>query len=248
MAIGTGAAILGGAIIGGGMSLMGSKRSADAIEGGAELSSATQLQMFREGQQQTAPWREAGKEALGALGDIYGIRTPLEIDQETGDVTEWQDPSRSRAMSRFETSPGYQFQLDEAMKASNFMSGGMSMSGPQARRLQEIAQGTANLEFGKYTQGLQSLAGVGQSSAESGASRGMSVGQSVGQNYMSAGAASAQDSINQANIMSNVIGQGAQAYGMYKGGYFNQPQQAGGAGYNMGGGSGMPAFDAAGYA
>lgn len=213
------------------------KTAAEAQVRAAELASETQLSMFREGQAATAPWRAAGQEALGALGDIYGVRTATGIDKETGEATGFRDPSYARALERFQTSPGYQFQIDEAQKASDraASAGGRFSSGSQLRALQGIAQNTANLEFGRYTQGLQSLAGVGQSSAGQTAAQATGVGQGIGANYMAAGQAqaasalasgqaSAAQAINSANIQSNFASQAAQIYGQYQGSQ-QQPQQ-----------------------
>jgi hypothetical protein len=239
VAVGAGTAVAG--YLGSQSSKSASETQAEAAVEGAETSAEAQMQMFREGQAATAPWRAAGQEALGALGDIYGVRTPVTIDQETGAVTEWQDPSYERAMERFQTSPGYQFQLDEAAKASDLAASarGMSLSGQQIRRLQDISQGQAQMEFGKYTQGLQSLAGVGQSSAgqTAGLATGVggNVGQTLGQGYSAAGAAEAQGIIGQSQAVSGALQQGAQLYGMYQGGYFDRPQSSGGYGGGWGG-------------
>ena len=141
------------------------------------------------------------------------------------------DPSSARALESFQTSPGYQFQLEEAQKASDraASAGGRYASGSQLRELQSIAQNTANMEFGRYTQGLQNIAGVGQSSAGQFASQASNLGQNLGATQMQSGQAQAQgflqrgqvsaaNSINQANIISGLVSQGAQAYGMSQGG------------------------------
>ena len=135
-------------------------------------------------------------------------------------------------MESFQASPGYQWQLDEASRASDAAAaaGGRFYGGSQMKALQNLRQNRANLEYGSYTQGLQSLAGVGQSSAGQTAQQATMVGGNVGQSYMAAGNASAQGVIgagnaaasgyiNQANMMTNMASQGMQAYGM---GMFNK--------------------------
>ncbi len=183
----------------------------------ADRSADIQLQMFREGQEATAPWRETGEQALSGLADIYGLSG---------------DEGRARATESFQASPGYQWQVDEAAKASDAAAaaGGRFYGGSQMKALQSLRQNRANLEYGSYTQGLQSLAGVGQSSAGQTAQQATMVGGNVGQSYMAAGNASAQGVIgagnaaasgyiNQANMMTNMASQGMQAYGM---GMFNK--------------------------
>lgn len=184
----------------------------------ADRAADIQLQMFQEGQEATAPWRETGEQALGGLADIYGLGG---------------DEGRARAMQSFQASPGYQWQLDEATKASEgaAAAGGRFYGGSQMKALQNLAQNRASLDFGQYTQGLQSLAGVGQTSAGQTAQQSTAVGGNIGQSYMAAGQASAQGvigagqaaaagSINQANILSNLASQGMYGYGM---GMFESP-------------------------
>lgn len=183
----------------------------------ADRSADIQLQMFHEGQEATAPWRETGAQALGGLADIYGLGG---------------EGGRERAMEAFQAGPAYQWQIDEASKASDAAAaaGGRFYGGSQMKALQNLRQNRANLEFGNYTKGLQSLAGVGQTSAGQTAQQATMVGGNVGQSYMAAGNATAQGVIgagnaaasgyiNQANVMSNMMGQGMQAYGM---GMFNK--------------------------
>jgi hypothetical protein len=199
-------------------------RAAEIESASADRSADLQMEMFREGQAATAPWRETGEKALGGLADIYGLGGK---------------GGRERAMEAFQAGPAYQWQVDEAAKASDAAAaaGGRFYGGSQMQALQNLRQNRANLEFGNYTQGLQSLAGVGQSSAGQTAQQATAVGGNVGQTYLAAGqsagqgvrgagAASAQGVIgagnaaaagyiNQANVISNMASQGMQAYGMY---------------------------------
>lgn len=187
-------------------------RAAEIQAASADRAGDIQLQMFQEGQEATAPWRETGAQALGGLADIYGLGG---------------EGGRERAMEAFQAGPAYQWQVDEAAKASDAAAaaGGRFYGGSQMKALQNLRQNRANLEFGNYTQGLQSLAGVGQASAGQTAQQATMVGGNVGQSYMQAGNASAQGVIgagnaaasgyiNQANVMSNMMTQGVKAYGM----------------------------------
>ena len=210
------AAVAGGVQIGGTVYAADQQKEAAETQAKAALeasrtSSETQLQMFREGQEATAPWRERGQQALDELAALQGF--------EGGEA---QDAARDR----FRTSPGYEFQLAEASRASDRAAaarGGFE-SGSQIRRLQDIAQGTADMQYGSYVSQLQATAGVGQASASQTASQSTAVGQSVGQvqagGIQQAGAAQAQGQIAQAQIWAGAVQQGAQLYGMYQGGYF----------------------------
>lgn len=176
---------------------------------------------------------------------LDGGAQPLEGDYIPADrgpmaPTEWQEPDADRALSRFQESPGYRYQLAEANKSverAAAATGGMG--GSAYKRLQEIAQQGANMEWGNFTRGLQSMAGVGQTAATqyAGAATNvgsnlmqgamnvggnamqgaMGLGQSMGANIRGAGSAEAQGYIQQANAFSNMFSQGLQAYGFYQG-------------------------------
>ena len=250
MGIGAAIAGVGGSIIGGALSSKGSKDAAKTSAAASDRASQIQLQMFREGQEATAPWRQTGEGALGALENIYGTSQftagedgmPIEGADAYQNFFSMQD----RLREGFKESPGQAYQLGEAEKASKraLNARGFSDSGAEFKELQRISQGQAAQDygnylnqFGDYTNSLRSLSGQGQTSAGQTAGQSAQVGSSVGSNIQSAGAAAAQNEIAQANIYGNVLAQGAQAYGMYQG---MQPQtqyqpapQAAGAPYGL---------------
>jgi hypothetical protein len=156
----------------------------------------------------------------------------------------------NQAFKQFQKSPGYKFQLDQMNKASNAAAsaGGRYSSGSQMIELMKLGGNLANQEYGNYTQNLTSLANMGLGMDGRTQSAAAGLGTQLGQNAITAGQAAASGQINQANIMSNMIGQGMQLYGMQQGGYFGQPQQAA---VNTGAGDGyapysmpqMPAYE-----
>ena len=251
---------------------MGSKASKDAADAQSKAAGSgidAELQMFREGQDATAPWRDSGTQALGALGDIYGTTGYLsqsqnehnqarndlasqieglraegasaeEISQLEGQLSGMEpdyvasgaDPYDSffsmqdKLRGGFESSPGKAYQLEQAELAARkqLNAQGLSGSGAEMKELMRMAQGQAQQEwgnyvgqFGNYTNALRSMAGQGQTSAGQTASMATGVGQSMNSNYMAQGAAAAQADIQQANVWSNTMGQGAQAFGGYMG-------------------------------
>ena len=226
---------------------LSSKAAKDAAKSQSKSAQAgidAELQMFREGQEATAPWREMGEGALGQLGSIYGISPVTQVeDPETGEmITSQADQvnpydafkaQQDRLREGFTESPGYGYQLEQANKAAmrSAAAGGMSGSGAEMKELQRVAQGQAAGEWGnylnsfnEYTNSLKSIANVGQTTATQGAQMGANVAGSVAGGYKQMGAAQAQNDINQANVMTGAIQQGVNAYGMYKG-YNQQPQQ-----------------------
>ena len=161
--------------------------------------------------------------------------------EESGIVDGMRGPDRQRVLDAFQTSPGYSYQLEQANEAaqSGLAAQGMSGSGAELKELQRIAQGGANAEFNNFVSGLQSLAGLGQTSASQSSSQAMAFGGQQAQNALSQGQIAAQNSINQANIAGSMVSQGAQLFGQYQGMQTQQPPsgqvQAGagdGGGYN----------------
>lgn len=93
----------------------------------------------------------------------------------------------------FEAFPGYQFRLDEGQRAiegSAAARGGV-MSGKNLKDLTEFAQGTASSEFGRYLEGLRSLAGQQLTGSSAGADAALSTGRTQGANIINAGNARA---------------------------------------------------------
>jgi hypothetical protein len=156
----------------------------------ANQATDVQLQMFREGQAATAPWREKGEAALNTLVE--------KVNAGPGDYTK---------------SPGYDFRTSEGQKAierSAAARGGL-ISGATGKALTKFGQDYATNDYQNFLANyynsltpLQSLAGVGQTTASQNAVLGNQVGTNVGSNIISAGNAQAGGVINNAN---RIIGQ-----------------------------------------
>lgn len=92
MAIGTGAAILGGAALGVGGSVLQGKAQQDAIDRASRIERRRLAELL--------PYREAGTQALGRFQEG--------IDQM---------PTYADVLSGIQSDPGYQFQLEQGMNA-----------------------------------------------------------------------------------------------------------------------------------
>lgn len=138
MAIGTAAAIIGSAAIGAGASILGGRaqskaagKAAAASERGTEMQIAENRRQFDTTRKDFAPWREAGKAALGRI--TQGLRAG------TYDMSGWQ----------FEKDPGYDFRLREGQKVlenSAAARGGL-LSGRTGKNLLAYGQDFASGEF-----------------------------------------------------------------------------------------------------
>lgn len=163
---------LGGALEGNDQA---SAAQAAANQTGAATQASIDLQrrMYEEGVARQQPWLKAGEQALNKL-------IPLTDYQTFG-------------MNQFQADPGYGFRMSEGMKAlerSAAARGGL-LSGATLKGVQRYGQDLASQEyqnaFNRYQteraarlNPLQSLAGVGQTTANTLGAVGASYGQNVG--------------------------------------------------------------------
>jgi len=195
MAIGTGTAILGSAILGGAAAKSAADTQADAARSAARM----QQKQFEQTRQDQMPWMEAGREALNKL-------IPLSEYQKFG-------------MDQFQADPGYAFRLSEGQKAldrSAAARGGL-ISGSALKAASRYGQEMGSQEyqnaFNRYQTErasqlapLQSLAGIGQTTASNLGALGANNAQAIG-NYLTGGAnAQAAGTVGLANAFGSGLG------------------------------------------
>lgn len=192
-------AVVGGAVIGGVASYLGSEAQSDAARDAASASADSarystdiQKQIYDQTRADQTPWREAGANALAQLTAGTG---------EGGDLV------RPFSMADYEADPGYAFRMSEGMKAieRSAAARGGALSGGALRATERFGQGLASDEYGRaferyqVNQGnrfnrLASLAGVGQTANAA-------TGQ-AGSNYANAITGISQaDATNQGNAI-----------------------------------------------
>lgn len=209
----TAAAVAGSVLVGPaitstvGSALLGSDaagKASDAQEDAAERAAAVTLKMYRRNRKDLAPWRKAGKKALGKL--------ERKIKKGPGEFTE---------------DPGYQFRLAEGEKGIErraSASGGL-ISGKTLKALNRYNQDYASNEYNNFLnryyaslRPYENLAGVGQTSAAGTARLGTNAAGTVADAYYGAGQARASGYIDQANVWTNAINQGLNTYAALAGG------------------------------
>ena len=149
------AALLGpviGAGVSGGLGLLGSAGQASATRAAQQQAQ----QQFQQQRQDLAPYREAGLAPLKAQGDLLGLNG---------------QPAADAAMANFQSSPGYQFQLDQGLRAvdAGAAASGMLRSGAALKAEQTFGQGLANTDFTNYYNRLMGLSTLGANAAAGGA-------------------------------------------------------------------------------
>ncbi len=120
-------------------------KSMDELTGG-ELGAVGHLQ---EGRDLQDPWRQAGVDSLSGLRDAMGLGGEGGYD---------------RARANFQEGPGYQWQMEQGIKASEAGAAGRGglYSGAQGKALTQYGQGMANQEWANHLSRLAGVSGSGQ--------------------------------------------------------------------------------------
>lgn len=197
--LGTAALIAGGSVAAAAIGSSASKKAASTQASAADRAAALQMEQFERQIELQEPWRKAGEQALNKL-------IPLTDYQQFG-------------MRQFQQDPGYGFRMSEGMKAlerSAAARGGL-MSGAAMKGIQRFGQDIASQEyqnaFNRYQAErqarlgpLQSLAGVGQTTAQQLGQAGMQMASNVGDTQMSSAAARASGYVGSANALTQGLG------------------------------------------
>lgn len=153
-----------------------------------------QREMYNQNRADQAPWREAGARALGGM--------------------EGEEFKRDFTMADFQADPGYQFRMQEGMKAlqGSAAARGSLNSGATLKALTKYGQDFATNEYtnaynrfnadrDRRFNRLASLAGSGQTATNQMQAANTGFGNSMGELAMGLGNARAASHVNQANRM-----------------------------------------------
>lgn len=176
---------------------------------------ALQREMWLAQQEQQKPWLQAGQQALNKLIPITDYQT--------------------FGMDQFQQDPGYAFRMSEGMKGlerSAAARGGL-LSGATLKGIQRFGQDLGSQEyqnaFNRYQteraarlQPLQSLAGVGQTAANTLGAAGQQYGQSVGNALINQGYASGNAGIAAAQARGSAYGNIGSALGQVPASQWNK--------------------------
>lgn len=183
-----------GALVSGVASLFGASQEARAAQNAADLQAKTAKDNKKLAQKTEASSLADLDKSLGdALGQYDTAKTeasaPLDPYKAAGESSLSQimallglsGPEASQgALSKFVTSPGYGFAMDQGVQAldrSAAAKGGL-YSGAQGKALTTFGQGLANQEFGNYFDRLTGVSTRGQNAATDQSNIALSTGQS----------------------------------------------------------------------
>lgn len=165
-------------------------------------------------QQYYGPYQQAGENALPTLEEQYMmlLNNPEMLHQQFG--------------STYEQSPGYQYQMDEAMNAGNMAaaSGGMLGSPSHQNQMMTQASNIANQDYWQYMENLLGLHGQGLQTAGNMANQGYNAANAMAGNtgaFMGSQMGLAQQGgSNMQNALWGFLGQGTNAL-LSPGGWLN---------------------------
>ena len=236
--MGIGGAIGGLGSLAGGIMGSGAQSSASQAQAQAAMQSAMmQYAMFQQTQQNLKPFIQGGADAFAELR----ARSP--------GLTQAFNPT----MEQLSQTPGYQFTLDQGLKAAqnNAAAKGLSSSGPAMKAAIDYAGGLASTtyqqNFDNYWKNNQNIYNMlqGQSALGSNAATGQGtiaaqMGNNIGNALQNAGTAQAAGIIGSTNALTgginnaiawgNYAPQGGSSFFNNAGSYFNNLWNSGGGG------------------
>lgn len=119
-----------------------------------------------------SPWTSAGTGAVSKITNLLGLGS-IVTNGGNYNTYGW-DPANAKekqteAFADFQTTPGYQFRMDEGVKAldRSAASRGLLRSGAQQKGIVDFGQNIASGEYGNYLNNLFNLSGMGNQAASS---------------------------------------------------------------------------------
>lgn len=179
-----------------GLSNYSGDKALDAQRNATDSANRTMREIYDQQRADMEPWRQAGTKALGQMqGDF---------------MAGWQQQD-----------PGYQFRMNEGMKAINSAAAarGMAGGGATMKALARYGQDYASNEYDKvYNRNfnrLSTLAGYGTNASNSNVNSAGNYGAQVSANTLGLGNAVASNQIAQTNRMGQLLNTGATAAATY---------------------------------
>lgn len=187
-----------GAAIGAAVSIGGSLIAGNSAAKGQKQAAATQMKMYEQTRSDLMPFMSTGTSALGQLAKLWGLG-----EGGTG------VPDTAAMTSALRDFPGYQFMLDEGIRArdNSASARGMLLSGPQLREITQFGQDAAMAgAWTPYVSMLSGLASLGQNSAAMVGNNGAQAAAGIAKNQVGAGEAKADMWGNITNAVGQVAG------------------------------------------
>lgn len=192
MGVGAAGAAAIGAGISGGIGLLGSSMQSSAVSDASDKATQAELMMYSQTRDDLSPYREAGTGSLLQQQNLLGLNG---------------QNAANAAMSTYQTSPGYQWQVSEGLRGvdAGAAAKGLTRSGANEKAELSYAQELANTDFSNYYNRLNSMTGTGASAAAGQATANTTTGQEVATTATNAGTAQSSIYGNEASGLSSTI-------------------------------------------
>jgi hypothetical protein len=219
-----------GSVIGGSMASDAAQNAADTQASAANRAADLQYKQFQEQQKTQKPFLEAGYKGENKLLDLLGL-------SGNAGAEGYGSLAKNFSMADYQADPGYAFRLSEGLNALDRTAaarGGM-LSGAALKGATRYGQDMASQEYqnayNRYQTNranilnpLQSLAGQGQTTANTLGTAGQNYATNAGNAYMNAGNAAASGYVGSANAWNQALGGATNALGQGFANYYaNQP-------------------------
>lgn len=162
-----------------------------------------------------SPWQSSGTAAVSKITNLLGLGS-IKTNGGNYNTYGW-DPANAKeiqqqALADFETTPGYQFRMDEGIKALDrtAASRGLLRSGAQQKAITDFGQNIASEEYGNYMGNLLAVSGMGNQAASSGNNTAASLTQGAGNSILQGGIARGSGYAAGANALATGLSKGAE--------------------------------------
>ena len=197
------AAVIGSSLISGYTGAKAAKSAADTTAAGTRYAADIQKEMYEQGREDLAPYREQGYTALKDIAALKPFLTQSFASEQA--LAPYLDPSMAFRM-RYGTQATERF--------ANVGQG--TLSGNTLRGLTEFGQGLASTEYGNAFNRAQTeraniyntlanIAGMGQGAVNTGVGAGQTTAQSLGQLAVGGAQAQAAGTVGAANAYSQAL-------------------------------------------
>jgi len=196
------AAIVTSSVITGAMGSKAAKSAAQTTSDATVQAALIQQEMYEQGREDLAPYRESG---YTALQDIEGLKPLLTTQFGEEQLAQYLDPSME-----------FRRKLGEQSTARLLNVGGGAISGNTLRGLEEFGQNLASTEYGNAFNRFQTergniyntlanIAGMGQGAVNTGVGMGTTTAQNLGTLTVGGAQAQAAGQVGAANAWQNAL-------------------------------------------
>ena len=199
--------------IGGLIAQHGAQAGGNMAGNAANWAAQMNQQEAQRGRIALSPWSSTGESALNKIIKLLGLGEFSSAGSNDGKI--YVDPANAKnlqtqALADFQTTPGYQFRMDEGVKGldRSAASRGLLRSGAQQKAITNFGQGIASEEYGNYFGNLMSLAGMGGQAASSANSTSGQLVNGAGNMMTQGGIARGSGYAAGANALASGIGAG----------------------------------------